>query len=163
MPDINEISDEPGKVWKITGSNSLASPGPSPEDAERAKADELFTKAQADLDDANERYRQAAVDSMDAAFRALVFGSRAVGVETVRLDPSDQGDYMTTTHFLDASGEDHPDADALDEQFWQFASDLTDYPDAPWRILAGVEVAENGTSVSIEIRQAALGLLRNEA
>lgn len=119
----------------------------------------LFAKADADLKDANERYSQAAVDSMDAAFRGLVFGCAAEGVSEIRLEPSDQGDYMSIVFLLDADGDEH--GEGLDEDLWNYASDLTDYPDAPWRILAGVTnpTLRGDYTVTIDVKVAAEGLL----
>lgn len=116
----------------------------------------LFTKADADLKDANERYAQAAVDSMDAAFRGLVFGCAAQGVTEIELEPSDQGDYMSINDLI---GPDDVDVDTLMEDLWNFASDLTDYPDAPWRILPGVTVPERTYVVTIDVKAAAEGLV----
>lgn len=156
MPDISEFSDEPGKIWKLTGPNSLSSPGTKTQQRQRFQA--LFNTAEADLKDANERYQQAAVDSMDAAFRGLVFGCAAEGVTEIELEPSDQGDYMSINEF---TAPDDVDVDTLMEDLWNFASDLTDLPDAPWRILPGVTVpTERGDYiVTIDVTVAAEGLL----
>lgn len=116
----------------------------------------LFTQADADLKDANERYSQAAADSMDAAFRGLVFGCAAEGVTEIELEPSDQGDYMSINELTSPDDEVN---DRLTEDLWNFASDLTDYPDAPWRILPGVTPDDRGYRVTIDVKAAAEGLV----
>lgn len=119
----------------------------------------LFAKADADLKDANARYSQAAADSMDAAFRGLVFGCAAHDVTTIKLEPSDQGDYMSIVWLLGPDGDDHEDSDDLSDDLWNFASDLTDYTDAPWRILPGITVPDVGYTVEIDVKVAAEGLV----
>ena len=152
MADISEFSDEPGKVWKLTGPSSISSPGGEPPTLDYAA---LATQAATAHHEANKRYSQALQDSQLGAFWELVFTCAAGGIVTIKLSPSDQGDYMTIDEALDAEGNDL--VDDLDD-LYDTANDLPDTIDSHWAILPGVTYEDSrryGDTATIDITVAA--------
>lgn len=129
ISEFNEHGDEPGRIWKLTGPNSVHSPGGPPVPDYAA----LAAQAETEHRKANERYTAAVEDSQLAAFRELVFTAAADGITEVKLEPSDQGDYMSITSVTGGSD----DLD-MEEVLDQSAMDLPDTIHSYWAALPGV-------------------------
>lgn len=126
--------------------------------------DYLALAAQATTDHAaaNQRHQEAVRDSQLAAFAQLVFTAAGHDVSTVKLTPSDQGDWMSVASYDCPDGEPTGDVDDLEEAMDDAVSDLPDTIHSYWADLPGVTYDGDrryGDKATVDVHAAATALL----